>query len=497
MLRNASALTLRTALSTLVGLYTSRVVLATLGVSDYGIYGVVGGVVSMTTLLNASMAVATSRFLMFEMGRGDVRRLSLVFSTALLIHAAIALLVIVAGETLGLWFLHTQLHIPEGRLGAATWVFHFSVFASAVGIAQTPFMGAFIAHERMDAYACIDMLSSLLRLAAVFLLVALEADKLVAYAFLLMFVSLLVAGFYRHYCMRHFAECRFRFVLDKPTLRPLLSFSGLDFYGNACSAASLHGVTFLVNIFFGVACNAAASVALTVSGAVYGLTCTIAQALRPQIVKLYAAGQTAHMEATMGKSLRFTLLALSLFAVPCVLEAPRVLELWLGQVPAHSVVFLRIILLSTALNTHIVVGCAAIHATGRIRRLSLLNGTLYLLVPSLTWVAFALGAPVQTTYFISAASNAAIVVGVCALIRVQVPGLSVRHLLKAIVSAWLAVAAASVPALCVWGLMPPSLWRVACVSTAYALAMGLLALFFVFQPSDRTLLYEKARSLCH
>ena len=213
--KNTIMLYIRMFISMLVGLYTSRVVLATLGVEDYGIYGVVGGVVGMMGFLNASMSGATSRFLTFELGRGDKERLAKTFSSALIVHIAIAIIVFILAETVGLWFLCNKLNIPEGRMEAAHWVYQFSILATMLSITQVPYNATIIAHEKMDVYAYMEILNVTLKLLIVYLLTIGDFDKLKLYAVLTFAVSLIIMMIYRIYCLRHFKESRFHWVWDK------------------------------------------------------------------------------------------------------------------------------------------------------------------------------------------------------------------------------------------------------------------------------------------
>ena len=261
--KNTIMLYLRMFLTMVVGLYTSRVVLQTLGVEDYGIYGVVGGIVAMMGFLNASMSGATSRFLTFELGRGDKERLSKTFSSALVVHIIIAVIVFVVAETVGLWFLCYKLVIPENRMVAAHWVYQLSILSSMITITQVPYNSSIIAHEKMDVYAYVEILNVTLKLLIVYLLVIGNFDKLILYAILMFAVSVIIMMVYRIYCLRRFEECKFRLFLDKDYLKPLLSFSGWDLYGNTDFSVRQQGANFLLNMFYGVVLNAAYNIATT------------------------------------------------------------------------------------------------------------------------------------------------------------------------------------------------------------------------------------------
>ena len=215
-----------------VSLYTSRVVLNTLGVEDYGIYNVVGGVVAMFGFINSSMASATQRYITFALGKGNMDGLQKVFSTALQIHALISAIIVVLGETVGLWFMYTQMQIPAERMDAAFWVLQCSIVSTVVMIVSVPYNADIIAHEKMSAFAYISILEAVLKLAVAYLLIAFSADKLVLYAFLILAVQLLIRFCYSLYCNKHFEESRYRQVWDKALFKEMTGFAGWSMFGN-------------------------------------------------------------------------------------------------------------------------------------------------------------------------------------------------------------------------------------------------------------------------
>lgn len=384
--KNAVALTIRMLLVTVVGLFTSRIVLQALGVDDYGIYGVVGGVVGMASFLNAAMAGATSRFITFELGRNDQIKLRTIFSSALLIHIGIAIVVAVLAETIGLWFLNTHMNFPPGRMYAVNVLYQFTILSMFVSFTQVPYTAAIIAHERMSIYAYFEILNVILKLLIVYILLIVDTDRLIFYAALLLATNTVMAVFYRLYCLRHFPECHFATARDCKTITEMLKFASLDLYGNMCAIVKRQGEPILLNIFFGVVANAGASIALTVCGIICGLTGTITQAFRPQIIKQYALGNIEYMSSVMRRSVAFSIYTFSLISLPFVLETQRILFLWLGQIPAYSVEFIRLIILISSFDVVITINNIAIHATGNIKRLSFINGTLYFLIPVIAFV---------------------------------------------------------------------------------------------------------------
>ena len=400
--KNAIALTFRMVLATLVGLYTSRVVLEALGVDDYGIYGVIGGVVGMASFLNSSMAGATSRFITFELGRGNAERLRTIFSSALIIHVIIALIVAILAETVGLWFVNCKMNFPADRMFAVNVLYQFTILSMFITFTQVPYSAAIIAHGRMSIYAYFEILNVVLKLLIVYLLLIVNSDRLIFYAALLSATNLLMAVIYRFYCLHHFPECHFKITRDKPTITAMLKFAGFDLYGHMCVIAKNHGQPIILNLFFGVVANAAASIALTITGAVCGFTSSILQAFRPQIIKQYSIGKIDQCETAARRAAQFTLLGFSAIAIPVVIETPAILKLWLGQIPQYSVEFVRIIIISSLFSAIININNACIHATGDIKNISFISGTAYLLCPVFSFLWMRNEGPVVAGYIIDA-----------------------------------------------------------------------------------------------
>lgn len=389
--KNTAALYVRMLLSMIVTLYTSRVVLEVLGVEDYGLYNVVGGIVVLFSFLNTSMSGATARFITFELGRNTHRRLQETFTSALIIHLGIAIVTLIVAETIGLWLLKTQLTIPEGRMQAASWIYQFSILAVMVSFTQVPYNASIIAHERMSIYAYIEILNVSLKLLIVYLLTLAHCDKLILYGALILGVNIAIASIYRLYCIRQFAECRVRWQWIPSILKPMLSFSGWDLYGNMSVAARTQGINILLNIFFGTVANAAAGIAAQVQSAVGAFANNIMTAVKPQIIKSYACGEKAYMTRLIYSSSRFMYLLLLVLSLPILVDTHFVLSIWLKTVPEYTTAFCRLTLLFNffaILSTVLVTG---VHATGNIKRPSLINGTLYLSVIPLTYIAFRFG----------------------------------------------------------------------------------------------------------
>lgn len=376
--KNTMMLYIRMLLSIVVSLYTSRVVLNTLGVEDYGIYGVVGGVVAMFSFLNASMSGATSRFLTYEMGRGDMQRLHETFSSALIVHIIIAGVVFILAETIGLWFLINKLVIPENRMFAAHVVYQLSIFSTMVSISQVPYNATIISHEKMDVYAYVELLNVTLKLLIVFLLPILGQDKLIVYAALVLGESFLIAMIYRMYCYKNYVESHFSLVYKKDIIFPMLSFSSWDLYGNMSFSWRQQGINFLINIFFGPVLNAASSIATTIQGIILGLSGNVTMAYRPQIIKNYASQNYEKVNNLLQMAVKLTLVLFLMIVIPIFIEINIVLKLWLGTVPKFTADFFRLVIISSVFSLINNVLTIPIHASGKIKKLSFLTGSLFL-----------------------------------------------------------------------------------------------------------------------
>lgn len=445
--KNTLMLYIRMLLSVVVSLYTSRVILEVLGVEDYGIYGVVGGVVAIFSFLNASMSGATSRFLTFEMGNGSEQQLKDTFSSAFIIHVVIALLVLLLAETIGLWFFCNKLVIPEERMYAAHWVYQCSVISSMLTIIQVPYNSLIIAHERMEVYAYIEILNVVLKLLIVYILSIVNFDKLIVYSILILTVSVISLFIYRIYCTRNFKEAHFYFVWNSSVLRPMLAFTGWDFYGNLCVTARLQGTNFLINNFFGVIANAANGIATTVNSVLSGFACNIITAFRPRIIKEYSQQKWDKMQSMMNNSIKFSILFLFMLSLPILFDTSFVIELWLGQVPEYVVPFIRLTIIINSIGLINSVLVIAIHATGNIKRLSYLTGTLYLLSLPVSYTLLRLGCNVVSVYVVNLFSTALIVIQNLCILKQQIKAICISSIIRVLI---ISVIVAILSGICLW-----------------------------------------------
>ena len=383
-----------------ISLFTSRVILQTLGVEDYGISSVVGGVISMFTFINAAMVSSTQRYLNFELVRGDANQLRSVFSTSLQIHALIALAIIVLSETVGLWFLNEKLVIPEARMTAAMWVYQCSILSCAVSIMSTPYNAVIVAHEKMSAFAYISILDVSLKLLVVYLLVVLPFDKLIILAILNLLVQLFIRYIYTIYCHRHFPESYFQFRFNKTLFKEMFGFAGWSFWGNLAAILYTQGLNMMLNIFFGPIVNAARGIAVQVQSAVQQFVGGFQTALNPQITKNYASNNLSQMHSLMFRSARFSFLLLFFLSLPVLMETNFILTLWLKTVPDDAVIFTQIMICISLIYTTANPCIIANQATGKVKIYQMVVGGILLLILPISYVVLKLGAPAYSVFIV-------------------------------------------------------------------------------------------------
>lgn len=379
---------IRMLLSMVVSLYTSRVVLNTLGVEDYGIYGVVGGVVGMLSFLNATMSGATSRFLSIELGKANSERLNETFNAALIIHLTIACIVLVLAETIGLWFLNQKLVIPEERMFAAHVVYQLSILSTMIGITQVPYNAVIISHEKMDVYAYVELLNVTLKLLIVFLLPILGNDKLIVYASLVLVVSVLIAFVYRFYCVRNYRETHVKLILDRNKIYPMLTFSAWDLLGHLGYTIRIQGSNILLNLFFGPIVNAANAIALTVQGVFLSFSTNITAAIRPVIIKSYAQNKIDYFYTLIRESARLSCFISCIITVSVIVHADLILGLWLGNVPEYSVNFVILCLVLNCFSSYSSIIYIGIHACGSVKRSGIFRAILNMSVMLVAYIVF-------------------------------------------------------------------------------------------------------------
>ena len=390
----------RTLFVMLVSLFTSRVVLRNLGVENYGIYNVVGGFVSMFAVISGAQSSSISRFLTFELGKGDKEKLSLIFSTSVNIQLLMGVLIFIVGESFGVWFLNYKMNIAEHNLYAANWVLQFSIGSFLLSLITLPYTASIIANEKMSSFAYISMIEVLLKLGIVYLLNITSHDKLTLYSFLLFVVSVITTVIYVVYCRISFPECSYKFRYDKSLAKEMTKFAGWSFLTNGAYIFNTQGVNLLINLFFGVVVNAARGIAFQIEQTIVNFVNNFTVALNPQIIKTYAQGDKKAMFSLICRGAKFSYLLLFCLALPLLFETNIVIRLWLTIVPEHTVSFFRLSIIGTMLTILGNTGYTACMATGNIKKYVIIITTIGSLVFPITWVLYKLGLAVESCYYV-------------------------------------------------------------------------------------------------
>lgn len=410
--KNTLLLYFRQMFTMAVSLYTSRIVLNTLGVEDYGIYNVVGGIVLMFAFLNSTMASASQRFLAFDIAKGDEKRLKQTFGLMLLSYAIVAIIAIALCESVAVWFLNTQMNIPFNRMDAANWVLQCSILMFVINVMTTPYQSTIIARERMGVYAYASIVDALMKLTAVYMLTVTPFDKMKVYGVLMLVVTLSMTSFYIFYCRHHFVECTSRFYYDIKRLREMFSFAGWNVLGSIANVMRSQGINIVLNIFFNPAVNAARGIAFHVNSAIASFSNNFYTAVRPQIIKTYAMRQYELMFDIIFYSSRLAYYLLFLISLPVLLLTNEILKLWLVTPPPLSTLFVQLTVLNSlleVLNFPLVNG---LQACGKIRGYQIFISTSYLMVLPVSYLFYKMGYPAETSMIVNI-----VIVAACAIPR--------------------------------------------------------------------------------
>lgn len=384
----------------LIGFYTSRVILQVLGVSDFGIYNAVGGIVALFIFLNSAMTEATQRFLSFELGTGNQQKLAHTFSMCLNVHILISVIIVIIGEIIGLWLLYNKMVIPENRMHTAFWVFQFSIFASVFNVTQVPYTACLNAHEDFNIYALFQILKSVATLFFVILLKFMDGDKLWWYALFVLIVQLGFVVANRIYDVRSYKECRYRFVWDKSLFYRLFSYTSWSLAGQMSNTLADQGINLLMNMFFGPAVNAARGIAIQVQNSVSSLVWNFQGASIPQIVKLYAKGERESYIKLVNSSSKVSFFIFYLMVVPICFEMHMLLHIWLGQTTEYMILFSVLVLLNVLTAAFGGTLVFLIQATGKIRNFQLFSTISNLIVFPLTYLLYKIGYSAYISYIL-------------------------------------------------------------------------------------------------
>ncbi len=375
-----------------VSLYTSRITLSVLGISDFGIYNVVGGVVALFVFLNSSLSNAVQRFLSYALGKADKDYVNRIFNVSLCAHFIIAIVIALLCETVGLWFIYNKMNFPINRFSAVLWVFHCSMFCIVLSIMQAPYTAIILSKEKMSIYAYISIAEAVLKLLIVYVLVVCAFDKLKFYAVLILIVSVIVSAIYCYYASRKFEEVKFKFIWDSSLLKKIVSFAGWNMFGELAWTFTNQGGSILLNMFFGPVVNAAQAISVQVNNAVNRFVSNFQVAVNPQIIKLYASEEVEKMNNLVIRSTKYSFFLIYALSLPLIMEVHFVLNIWLDKVPAHTDSFCVIILINSCLSAMTNVLSIAARAYGNIKKYQIIiSGVLFLNFP-LTYILLKFGA---------------------------------------------------------------------------------------------------------
>lgn len=492
--RNTIALYIRMFCSMVISLFTSRIILDSLGISNYGIYNVVGGFVAMFSIMSSSLTNSISRFLTFELGKGDTEKLKRVFSTSLNVMFALSIVVLLIGETIGLWFLNSEVNIPADRMESANFVYQLSIATYILGLISVPYNASIISHEKMTTFAYIGIFEIVMKLVIVYTLYISPFDKLKTYALLLFLLSLSIRLIYGLYCNRNFKEAHYQFIYDKPLLRQMTGFAGWNFLAQGAYQLNGSGVNLLINIFFGVTLNAARGIAVQVNNAVSQFISNFMVALTPQITKSYAAGQLPEMHDLIFRGAKFSYFLCLLFLIPICIETDYILNLWLIEVPDYTVSFVRWSLYITAISMFSGTLITALHATGNIKRYMIIVGLVEVSNFPITYMAFKLGANPLYSYYIYFGVYLVLMFLRLYLVKDLIKMSGRRFMREVYARAAMVSAVCVIPPLLIMFAMPSSFVRLALICIVSCLSTVGAVYVLGFTSDERTMFVNYARN---
>lgn len=397
--KNTFILYIRMLFTVFISLYTARIVLDRLGAENYGIYNVVGGVVTMMWMFNGALQSATTRNITIELGRNNYDRLNKVFGNSLSIHGLLSLAILLICETIGLWFVCTQLTIPTDRMIAAQWVYQTSILSMVISVMSVPFNAAIVAYEKMSIYSYISILDVILKLVIVFVLDWSSIDRLILYSVLMLSTQFVVQGCYALYGVLKLPQINLIFQYDKQIFKNMFSFAGWNLIGTSAALLMSTGHNIILNQYFGPLVNAAKGIANTVLSKVGSLSTSFQMALNPQIYKSYAIGNIEYMHKLIFASSKFSYFLIFIISLPIMVEAENILVFWLKEVPDYTVGFVRLLLLTTAVNALCNPQVIAAQATGSIKKFQLAEALVFIMVLPLTWIVLKMGySPISAFY---------------------------------------------------------------------------------------------------
>ena len=411
--KNTLFLYLRMFVIMLTALFTSRIVLDVLGAADYGLNNVIGGVVVLFSFLNAALLSATQRYINFYLGKQDYKQTNIVFCMSMNTYLLLSILVVILGETIGMWFVNTQLNIPQDRVYAAQWVYQFTLLQFVINLLRVPYNASIIAYERMNFYAYISLIEVIIKLLVVYLLYITSYDKLIFYSFLYTIIPLSITVIYKWYCNRNFETTKYRVIWDKVAFKEMFCFSGWSLFGSLANLAAHQGLNILINIFYGVTVNAAAGIANQISTNVYQFISNFQTAFQPQIIKTYAAKELEHFNKLIFQTSKFSYFMVLVLVLPILFTIDGILDIWLKAVPEYTAIFCRLILVYFSIEAITAPLWMSVQATGKIRNYQILMASLIFLNFPIAYIVLKLGLPVYSIWIVRIMVNLVVMIARC------------------------------------------------------------------------------------
>lgn len=493
--KNTLMLYMRMIFILVVTLYTSRIVLRTLGVSDFGVYTVVGGFVSMLAYLNAVFVGSTQRFLSFALGKGDKDIISATFATAKLTHIIIALIILIVAETFGLWFVNNKLVIEAGRMVAANWVYQCSIASLLITIVSIPYNSSIVAHEHMQVYAYVSILEVVLKLVILYLLVILPGDKLIIYALLHVAISLIVRICYTFYCRHYFEECKAKPAIDKSLLKEMSSYAGWTALGSLGFSFKDQFSNIILNGFFGTPINTARGIAMQVNSAITSFATNFFMAISPQITKQYAAGNLQQSQRLVYAGSRYSFYLLSILTVPVIINIDYILNLWLGIVPEYTAAFLIITLTSSLIYSLTNATTTAIQATGNIKVFQIGVSIILLLELPAAYIILKLGYPPYYALLPSIATNSLALIFRFYLLKKMIPSYSLnKYYIQTVLKCFALFAVFFIPSFFLKKILPDNFGGFSVSVFVTVLFIMLVIYILGIDKNERLILYNFIKS---
>lgn len=488
--KNTLLLYFRMFLIMIVNLFTVRVVLNTLGAIDYGIYNVIGGIVMMFTFISGTMASASQRFFAFELGRKDMVQLKKTFSTTMIIYVLISIIILILAETVGLWFINTQMTIPPERMHAARWVYQFSILSFMMTMFTVPYNATIIAHENMKIYAYVSIVEVILKLLIVYLLLIFSTDKLKLYAILMFAVTTIITFIYRTYCKKKYEECHFTFYWDKTLLSKIISYSGWNIMGTLSVLGKTQALNILLNIFFGAIANAAYGISNQVQTVINSFVQNFLTAVRPQIVKYYAEGDIKELLKLTTTSSKFAFFLLYLLCLPLLFEMEFVFNLWLKNPPEYSVLFTTLLLIETLIVSLSYPLVDIVMATGNVKKYNIVVSSLILLNFPISYILFKSGFQPYYMYIVMASiSSIALLARIYIIKKDLIKSFNVGHYFRNVLFPIIKIVIPScIIIYFIHAQIPSGLTRFIIITISSVFVTLLLIIFFGLNISEKTLL---------